>query len=91
MEPTIMYEARDYTCEIYRVAADKATNDSVWICGAKKPRLSYSEGYFSTWAEARDWLIKRRKTELVAAMKYVDRAHADLDKALIVPEHEPES
>ena len=91
MEPIIMYEAWDYRKEIRRVSVDKFTDKTVWLDGIRTRRLTASGGYFYRWAQAREWLIKRREIEFAGARKHADFARANYYATLAIPEQEPES
>ena len=82
------YKTGSFGVLVHPVEVDKATEFTVWIRGRQYRRTTSFERYWSTEAEAWDYLVGAAEKTLEHARYSVDRAIKNLDRICNVRAHQ---
>lgn len=67
-----------YNTDIEAVECDRETENSVWIKGSRRAKISEHETFHDTFEQAKDFLILRATRQLESARSTLQRAQDKL-------------
>lgn len=66
-----------YFGTIKPVEVERVTDNSVWVRGRRSNREGTYDGYFDSWEEARQFLLKKAQVKLDSARRHLEAAQSE--------------
>lgn len=73
----IKYVTTNYSTNITAIVAERETDASIWINGYRRAKKSTRENYFSTFSEAKRFLMEKHRKRVQLAKDSLKRKNKD--------------